>query len=90
MFSRYSCNSGGGNTVNLELDHFGPSLRWMLYEAIEHGLRVDPYQGGWSEPNPIDSMTWFWWILEVLPLKRLSYDAVERDATVWWYVLCLV
>ena len=87
LFLRYIWDSGGGNTENIALDRFGPSLRWMLSQAIAHELLVRPYQGGWSDPEPIDSMTWFWRILEILPLKRLSYDAAESDTTLWWYVL---
>lgn len=82
--------SGGGNDVNITLDHFGPSLRWMLYEAMDHGVRTIPLYKAWGEPKPTSSMKWYWWTLEVLPLKRLSYngdpDKSAADATVRRYV----
>ncbi|KAL0960442.1 hypothetical protein HGRIS_005485 [Hohenbuehelia grisea] len=31
---------GGGNTENMKLDKFGPALRWMIYEAIDKGLKI--------------------------------------------------
>ncbi|KAL0959578.1 hypothetical protein HGRIS_011288 [Hohenbuehelia grisea] len=34
---------GGGNVENMELDKFGPALRWMIYESIQHGLRIGLY-----------------------------------------------
>ncbi|KAL0957589.1 hypothetical protein HGRIS_001373 [Hohenbuehelia grisea] len=34
---------GGGNTENMELDKFGPALRWMIYESIQHGLKTKAY-----------------------------------------------
>ncbi|KIP01126.1 hypothetical protein PHLGIDRAFT_58387, partial [Phlebiopsis gigantea 11061_1 CR5-6] len=64
---------GGGNSVNINLELFGPPLRWMLYEALEHGLRVEPYQGGWSSPEHHPSMTKVWKVFEAYPWKRLSY-----------------
>lgn len=71
--------SGGGIATNLKLRRFGPPLRWMLYEALEFGLRVEPYQGGWSDAKHTPSMTPGYRILELLPLKRLRY--VDKDGT---------
>lgn len=66
--------SGGGNAPNLGLDKFGPALRWMMYQGLALGLRVESFQGSWVGPTHVDSMQgWFWKVLEVLPLPRLSY-----------------
>jgi hypothetical protein len=57
---------------------FGPSLRWMLYEAVESGLRVDPYPGKeWTQTKPTPSMNLLWRLLEFLPLAHLSYENEE-------------
>lgn len=84
--STHSIFSGGGNAVNLDLDLFGPPLRWMLYEALEHGLRVEPYRGGWSAPVHSPSMTRVWRMFEVYPWKRLSYNGTSPTAEKRWCV----
>jgi hypothetical protein len=68
---------GGGNIPNLDVNKFGPALRWMSYEAMEKGLHMKPYKGEWQEIIPNSSMTWFWRCLEVLPIKRLSYEGAD-------------
>ena len=77
--------SGGGNSENIDLVKFGPALRWMLYEAMEHGLRIERFQGGWGPPGHTPSMTPVWWLLEILPLRRLSYAGTRRDSTRRWW-----
>ena len=75
-------SSGGGNTANLELNGFGPPLRWMLYEAMDSGLHVKPFKiGEWKSAEHNPSMTWVWKVLECLPLTRLTYetDTKEKD-----------
>ncbi|PPQ91264.1 hypothetical protein CVT25_006381 [Psilocybe cyanescens] len=72
---------GGGNVKNLENDQFGPSLRWMTYEALIWGLRMMPFNQTWAPLKPTSSMSWIWTILENLPISRLSYtspDGVTR------------
>ena len=69
--------SGGGNKNNLELNQFGPSLRWMTYEAIRYGLKMTPYEGQWSAIKLEESLSGIWKILEYLPLCRLSYKDAE-------------
>ncbi|TFY54789.1 hypothetical protein EVG20_g9565 [Dentipellis fragilis] len=67
---------GGGNVNNLYLDHSGPPLRWMSYEATKVGLHMLPFRGEWSLDNMVDvheSLTWVWRPLELLPFTRLSY-----------------
>ncbi|KDR67100.1 hypothetical protein GALMADRAFT_80066 [Galerina marginata CBS 339.88] len=71
--------AGSHSDINL----FGPSLRWMSYEAISSGLRMIPRQGEWSRIPLNDSMSWWWRILEysLFPIPRLSYkgkDDIER------------
>ncbi|KAJ8514965.1 hypothetical protein ONZ45_g7554 [Pleurotus djamor] len=73
---------GGGNILNEELANFGPSLRWVTYEAITHGLRVKPYTGKWISIQPTNSLTWYWKILEAFPLSSLSY--LDEDSVTWW------
>lgn len=74
-------SSGGGSTVNTDLNRFGPALRWMTYEAGSYGLRLKAYKGEWKDLSPTDSMTFWWMVLEMLPLKRLSYmDVVETTS----------
>ncbi|KIJ34082.1 hypothetical protein M422DRAFT_233549, partial [Sphaerobolus stellatus SS14] len=62
---------------NMKLDHFGPALRWMSYEAVHHGLRIQPHRGEWESIPPNPSLTFVWKIIEVLPLRRLSYKDKE-------------
>jgi hypothetical protein len=82
--------SGGGNVPNLDLNRFGPSLRWMSYEAIRAGLRMKPFQGIWQTFQPSSSMNGYWRLLEHFPLpiiRRLSYQAEEsKEHSVCWRV----
>ena len=86
-------SSGGGNADNIELNLYGPALRWMLYEALQYGVRFELSLKGWSPPEHKPSMTWFWRILEVYPFRRLTYkdaDSTERwsDFTSVLYTRC--
>lgn len=66
--------SGGGNVDNLDVDRFGPPLRWMLYEAINAGLHSKPFQTAkWADAEHTPSMTGIWKVFEYIPIKRLSY-----------------
>ena len=72
--------SGGGNVENSELNHFGPSIRWMTYEASGCGLRIPPFTEEWKSVQPSVSLTWIWWMLELLPIPHLSYqDRTDID-----------
>lgn len=78
-------SSGGGNVYNLELERFGPALRWMLYEAMEFGLQVKPFQvGRWEAAVHNPSMGGFWRVLEYIPIPRLSYNGDRGDETETW------
>ena len=74
--------SGGRNIPNLQRNLFGPALRWMSYEGLNCGLKMQPHMGQWSPITPNDSMTFFWKILEYIPLPRLSYQTA--DSVEWW------
>jgi hypothetical protein len=69
--------SGGGNVDNIDLDKFGPALRWMTYEAVNGGLRMMPFDKEWVEYKSSESLTLGWRILEILPLGRLTYKTEE-------------
>lgn len=78
--------SGGGNAVNLKLVRFGPALRWMLYEAMDSGLLVEPFKvGKWEAAMHTPSMNWFWKLFEAIPFRRLSYstDVSEHTERRW-------
>ncbi|KAL0958322.1 hypothetical protein HGRIS_000467 [Hohenbuehelia grisea] len=74
---------GGGNFINQDLDIFGPSLRWMSYEALECGLNMVPYIPKWSSsiPTPSSSLSFGWRLMEYLPWPRLLYKGPRSDAT---------
>ncbi|KAK7060127.1 hypothetical protein VNI00_000891 [Paramarasmius palmivorus] len=69
---------GGGNTENKWLNKNGPALRWMTTEASKAGLSLTPF--AWNPENVTkgkdvnESLTGFWRLLEILPIKRLSYE----------------
>jgi hypothetical protein len=65
--------------ANLELDRFGPALRWMSYEAIVHGLQMNHFQGKWQQPDYKSSMTGVWKLFEYVPFKRLSYNLEQSN-----------
>ncbi|KAJ8486744.1 hypothetical protein ONZ45_g14577 [Pleurotus djamor] len=59
----------------------GPSLRWMMQEAMKRGLHLKPITKAW-EPLPLTkSLEWFWLPLEILPIKSLSYR--NEDQSTW-------
>ncbi|PPQ94487.1 hypothetical protein CVT25_013770 [Psilocybe cyanescens] len=58
-------------------NQFGPSLRWMTYEALIWGLKMKPFDQTWAPLTPKPSMNWKWNILENLPISRLSYESSE-------------
>ncbi|OCH94875.1 hypothetical protein OBBRIDRAFT_51149 [Obba rivulosa] len=77
---------GGGHAENADMDHFGPVIRWMSYEAIGSGLRMEPFMGEWKTVTPSRSLTMIWRLLEVLPITRLSYK--DSDSTTSWPHFC--
>ncbi|KAF9028035.1 WD40 repeat-like protein [Hymenopellis radicata] len=67
---------GGGNVENPDMSRKMPPLRWMVSEAKQAGLRMDELRSEFLSLRKLDiieSLTWPWWSLEVLPLKRLAY-----------------
>ena len=78
---------GGGNNENDIVEQFNSPLRWIMYEAMDYGLKVKPFEA-WDKLPKIKleelrpSMTGFWRILEILPLQRPSYRS--QHGTVRW------
>ncbi|KAJ3886497.1 WD40 repeat-like protein [Lentinula edodes] len=74
---------GGGNTINTELDKFGPATRWMSLQAMSAGLQLFPFQKKWvKEVHIHQSMTWYWRVLEIFPLQRRCYSG-QKKFTHW-------
>ncbi|KAJ8515394.1 hypothetical protein ONZ45_g7181 [Pleurotus djamor] len=73
---------GGGNRPNADLSNFGPSLRWMMHEASNRGLRLTRYDGQWVTIHPKESLKGVWNLLEYLPIPSLSYT--NKDSVTWW------
>ncbi|KAF8869684.1 hypothetical protein CPB85DRAFT_1446702 [Mucidula mucida] len=67
---------GGGNVENTDMSRQVPPLRWMVSEAKKAGLRMHEICNELQSLTTVDvveSLTWPWWLLEVLPLKHLAY-----------------
>ncbi|KAK7060117.1 hypothetical protein VNI00_000881 [Paramarasmius palmivorus] len=68
---------GGGNIENKRMNKNGPAFRWMATEASKAGLILTPFALNWDEVRKTDkinkSLTGFWYLLEILPIKRLTY-----------------
>ena len=82
--------SGGGNRVNVDLDLGGTPFLWMSFEAVSSGLRLQSprVEWPWDKLHEVkESLTYFWWICEWFPIKRLSYD--DSDSTTNLYVSSL-
>ncbi|KZV99911.1 WD40 repeat-like protein [Exidia glandulosa HHB12029] len=73
---------GGGSAKNEKMDLFGPSLRWMSFEATRLGLHLDKIPRDWNEQVISESLSWVWQVLEYLPLPRLAYT--QKESTVAW------
>uniref|UniRef100_A0A0W0GDD2 Putative WD40 repeat-like protein n=2 Tax=Moniliophthora roreri TaxID=221103 RepID=A0A0W0GDD2_MONRR len=82
---------GGGNVENKQLKNNGPSLRWMTREAAMTGLLLNPSSTRWSKSTKQmkESLTLLWRVVEILPIKRLTYKDPERTNQVTrWPHLC--
>jgi uncharacterized protein (DUF2235 family) len=77
---------GGGSTENPTLNANRPSLRWMKQESIIAGIYEAPSRHKYSPSKNLgsvnESLTPLWWILEILPIKRLTYQ--DQKKTTWW------
>jgi len=72
---------GGGNVENAGMDRNRPPLRWMVFEAGALGLRTAPFERELSPDQQIEikeSLTCIWWLCELLPIKRLTYNRQEK------------
>ncbi|KZV83395.1 WD40 repeat-like protein [Exidia glandulosa HHB12029] len=65
---------------------FGPALRWMSFEALLAGLRLKKSPQTWDDPKATNSLSLFWRLIELLPMKRLTYNriATSNTATSRW------
>jgi len=73
--------SGGGNTKNPGMDRSRPPLRWMVYQAGTVGLRTALFKRDLTPQEQIhiqESLTWHWWPLEILPIRRLTFTRREE------------
>jgi hypothetical protein len=62
--------------MNRTMDLRSPPLRWMVLEAKHFGLRMGDFQKPLlgSEDIPITpSLHGIWWLLELLPFRRLTF-----------------
>ncbi len=62
------------------MDRSRPPLRWMVFEAGALGLRTTPFERELDSTEQIEikeSLKSVWWLLELLPLKRLTYTRKE-------------
>lgn len=84
------CGSGGGNTINTNLDRGTEPLVWMMNEAESAGLRMDSRNLGYGvrRAEVIKSLRGAWWLFEVLPLARVTYES-DRKRTIRYVVLML-
>ncbi|KZV99935.1 hypothetical protein EXIGLDRAFT_199363 [Exidia glandulosa HHB12029] len=75
---------GGGSTQNAALNRFGPSLRWMTFEASRCGLLLTDTLRQWEDSNISESLSGAWNLLEYLPFSRVSFKQPQENGTVWW------
>lgn len=71
---------GGGNITNPGMDRSRPPLRWMVYQAGAVGLRTALFKHDLTPQEQIhiqESLTWHWWPLECLPIRRLTFTRRE-------------
>ncbi|KAG1728813.1 hypothetical protein EDD22DRAFT_830566 [Suillus occidentalis] len=58
-------------------------LLWMREEAVDVGLQLNPPKVAFTsedlkEPKITNSLTLLWWVLEILPIRRLRYNKSNR------------
>ncbi|KAF8878543.1 hypothetical protein BD779DRAFT_1554299 [Infundibulicybe gibba] len=75
---------GGGIKSNTELNNTTISALWMGNEAMSAGLDLAPSEIAWNwneleVDRPTESLSFMWRILEVLPLKHLSYSTRRQN-----------
>lgn len=89
MFTR----RGGGNVLNSDMDSRKTPLRWMVYEAVAAGLRMDVFDGWTKETEDVievhESLTCIWWILELPCIKYLSYKGKQNTRRLYVPFQCI-
>lgn len=66
--------------MNEAMDRNRPPLRWMVFESASAGLRTEPFQRVLPTDEQIEvkeSLTGVWWLLELLPINRLTYTRTK-------------
>ena len=78
-------HSGGGNRLNPKLQSREIPLLWMRGEASLKGLQLKPSVVMWKVEDldkPITPpLNLWWWMLEMLPLRRLCYNNTSRTTS---------
>ncbi len=74
----YSVTSGGGNVDNTKLNNTTIPVLYMVNQSSIVGLDVTPSNIKWDEARlrtmkPTNSMKWYYRILEIFPIRRLTY-----------------
>jgi hypothetical protein len=80
--------SGGGGQSNTELNNASVPVLWMGNEAFIAGLRLRPtrFEWDWDKlrgSKPKESLTLPWRLLEILPVRRLTY--IKKASHTWYY-----
>jgi hypothetical protein len=83
-------HSGGSNKKNTEFNNATTPVLWMRDEAIVAGLRlgISRVELNWMDlqtSKPTNSLSLGWWLLVILPFKRLSYKKSSKHHV--WYGL---
>ncbi|KAK7060123.1 hypothetical protein VNI00_000887 [Paramarasmius palmivorus] len=77
---------GGGSIENKSLNQNSPAFRWMTAEASKAGLLLTPFALNWDDyrrgKDVNESLTWIWRLLEILPIKRLTYQDKHQTTRV--------
>jgi hypothetical protein len=80
-----TCSSGGGQREKTDnvLTLRDMPLLWMREEAVDLGLRLNPPEVAFTsedlkEPKITNSLTLPWWVLEIMPIKRLRYNKFNQ------------
>ncbi|EIM83792.1 uncharacterized protein STEHIDRAFT_62354 [Stereum hirsutum FP-91666 SS1] len=72
-----------GTHTDIDLDQNEPPLQWMASEATAVGLKtVSVETRGEATVVIHESLTCPWWLLEIMPWRRLSYETSKNETMV--------
>lgn len=80
VHAEFDVSRTGGFVRDPDFKRDAAPLLWMSYEAILAGLLMKPSDAEWKWNEPGDVHEFFppfWRLLEVLPIKRLSYKGQQ-------------